>query len=67
MSLSKLGLSIEILKSVTMFEKAKHAEATLDAAMDVLIEQAAEIEHLTSCVNFLQKTIEVNNGASDQA
>lgn len=63
MSLSKLGLSIEILKSVTMFEKPKHAEATLDAAMDVLIEQQAEIKNLTNCVNFLQKTIEDNADA----
>ena len=67
MSLVKLGVQIDTLKSVSMFEKPKHAEATLDAAMDVLIEQQAEINNLILCVNFLQKTIEVNNGASDQA
>ncbi len=57
-SLARLKGSVSALKAATPFAKPAMAEKTLDAALDVLIEQRAEIENLTNCVSFLQKTME---------
>lgn len=65
MSLEKLKDQAEILKKANSFEVVTKAKPALEAAFEVIIDQAEQIENLTNCVNFLQKTIDgqVNSNA----